>query len=103
MSHAVPYEPDCSNARLTSAHRGRLLKRIQADLEQMARCAQGEHQMEATRSPGLFVCTFCRTVGVCPWCGLILPDGACLYVCPQHRATVAQQAAQTNVPEGGEQ
>lgn len=86
---------------LKPSDRQRLLKRIQADLEQMASCGQGEHQMEATRSPGLFVCPRCRTVGVCPWCGLVPPDGACITVCPQHRETVVRQAAQPVPPEGG--
>lgn len=87
------------SASLASRDRQRLQRRIEADLAQMQRCQQGEHRMEATRSPGVFVCLWCRTVGVCPWCGLVPPAQACITVCPQHRDLVAWQAAQTSQQE----
>ncbi len=62
-----------------------LRRRIAADLEQIHRCQRGDHLMEATRSPGVVVCRFCHTVGVCLWCGLTQPAGACVLPCPQHR------------------
>ncbi|HEV2457380.1 MAG TPA: hypothetical protein VGS80_03375 [Ktedonobacterales bacterium] len=78
---------------LTSRNRQRLLRRLEADLAQMQRCQEGNHQMEATRSPGVVVCIVCRTVGVCLWCGCTLPAGACIIVCPPHRALADWQAA----------
>lgn len=94
MSHSSDQsELATASSRLKPSDRKRLLKRIEADLALMARCQQGAHQMQATRSPGVFVCHRCRTLGVCPWCGLIPPDGACITVCPTHRETVAWQAA----------
>ena len=84
-----------ASSRLSPSRRKALLKRIEADLAQMARCQEGDHQMEATRSPGVFVCIICRTVGVCPWCGLTPPAGACITVCHEHHELVEWQAAQT--------
>ncbi len=81
-------------ASLTPRDRQRLMRRIATDLARMQRCQAGDHQMEATRSPGVFVCLWCRSVGVCPWRGLMPPAGACLTVCHGHRDLVAWQATQ---------
>ncbi len=69
-----------------------LRRRIEADLAQIERCQQGEHMMQATQSPGVVVCTFCRTVGVCPRCSVIPPQGAVIVICPDHRDLVKWQA-----------
>jgi hypothetical protein len=87
-----------ASSHLSPSRRKAMLRRIEADLAQMQRCQQGDHQLEATRSPGVFVCHLCRTVGVCLWCGLTPPAGACLTVCPGHRDLVEWQASH---PQGG--
>jgi len=67
---------------------------VGADREQARRCAHGEHDMLATASPGVVVCRFCRTLGVCLWCGMTLPQGACIVVCATHVGAVHWQAKQ---------
>jgi len=69
---------------LPHTHSKALRRRIAADLAQIEHCQQGEHVMQATQSPGVVICHFCRTLGVCPRCGVIPPAGACLQVCPTH-------------------
>ena len=56
---------------------------IEEDRAQHLRCQRGEHDMLATASPG---------VGVCLWCGLTLPHGACVVVCATHIGAVRWQA-----------
>ncbi len=63
-----------------------------ADQQQMLRCQRGHRDMLATATPGVVVCRLCRTLGVCLWCGLSLPYGACITVCAKHIGTVTQQA-----------
>ena len=60
--------------------------------QQRTRCQRGEHDMLATASPGVVVCRLCRTLGVCLWCGLTLPHGACIVVCAKHVGAVNWQA-----------
>ncbi len=76
---------------LSLRERTALRRRVMAEFEQMQRCQQDKHVMEATKSAGVVVCRFCRIVGVCPWCGLVPPAGACITVCPAHRDFVALQ------------
>jgi hypothetical protein len=64
----------------------------EADQQQRIRCQRGEHNMLATASPGVVVCRLCRTLGVCLWCGLTLPQGACVVVCSKHVGAVRWQA-----------
>ena len=65
---------------------------IEEDRAQRLRCQRGEHDMLATASPGVVVCRWCRTLGVCLWCGLTLPHGACIVVCSKHIGAVQWQA-----------
>ena len=65
---------------------------IEEDRAQRMRCQRGEHDMLATASPGVVVCRLCRTLGVCLWCGLTLPHGACVVVCARHVGAVRWQA-----------
>jgi hypothetical protein len=65
---------------------------IEEDRAQRMRCQRGEHDMLATASPGVVVCRLCRTLGVCLWCGLTLPSGACVVVCARHVGAVRWQA-----------
>ncbi len=64
----------------------------EADQQQRIRCQRGEHDMLATASPGFVVCRLCRTLGVCLWCGLTLPHGACVVVCSKRVGAVRWQA-----------
>jgi hypothetical protein len=65
---------------------------IEEDQQQMLRCQRGQHDMLATASPGVVVCRLCRTLGVCLWCGMTLPQGACITVCAKHVGAVQWQA-----------
>jgi len=65
---------------------------MEADRAQHLRCQRGDHDMLATASPGVVVCRLCRTLGVCLWCGLTLPQGACVVVCARHIGAVRWQA-----------
>ena len=69
-----------------------LREQMEADQEQMLRCQHGNHDMLATASPGMVICRVCRTLGVCLWCGLTLPHGACVVVCSKHVGAVQWQA-----------
>ena len=69
-----------------------LREQLDADLEHRQRCQRGEHDMLATASPGMVICRVCRTLGVCLWCGLTLPPGACIVVCSRHIGAVRWQA-----------
>ena len=69
-----------------------LRAQMEADQQQMLRCQHGEHDMLATASPGVVVCRVCRTLGVCLWCGLTMPSGACIVVCAKHVGAVQWQA-----------
>src|SRR5260370_13945783 len=84
--------------RLMSGERNPLLQalrdQVEADQQQRIRCQHGEHEMLATASPGIVICRLCRTLGVCLWCGLTLPPGACIVVCDKHLRTVRWQAKQ---------
>lgn len=64
----------------------------EADQQQLLRCQHGQHVMLATASPGVVICRVCRTLGVCLWCGLTLPYGACVVVCSKHIGAVRWQA-----------
>jgi hypothetical protein len=70
-----------------------LRKRIEADLTQIKRCQRGEHSMQATQSAGMVVCIRCLTIGVCLWCGVIPPHGACIITCPAHAELATRHAA----------
>ena len=70
-----------------------LLQALEADRAQLRHCQQGEHDMLATPTPGVAACRVCRTLGVCLLCGLSLPYGACIVVCPKHIGFVRWQAA----------
>ncbi len=103
MSHvAEQHQLATALSRLSPSRRKAMLRRIEADLAQMARCQAGDHQMEATRSLGVFVCVSCRTVSVCSWCGFVPPAGACITVCPEHRELVAWQAGQASKEDRNE-
>ena len=65
---------------------------IEEDRAQHLRCQRGEHDLLATASPSVVVCRLCRTLGVCLWCGLTLPSGACVVVCSRHVGAVRWQA-----------
>ncbi len=69
-----------------------LREQMEADQQQMLRCQRGQHDMLATASPGMVICRVCRTLGVCLWCGLNLPHGACISVCAKHIGAVHWQA-----------
>ncbi len=69
-----------------------LSAQLEADRAQYLRCQRGGHEMLATASPGVVVCRLCRTLGVCLWCGLTLPHGACAVVCARHVGAVQWQA-----------
>ncbi len=73
----------------------------EADHKQRIRCQRGEHDLLATASPGVVVCCLCRTLGVCLWCGLTLPHGACVVVCAKHVGAVRWQARHTRMGEAG--
>jgi hypothetical protein len=78
-----------------------LREQMEADQQQMLRCQRGEHDLLATASPGVVVCRLCRTLGVCLWCGLTLPHGACVVVCAKHVGAVQWQARHTCSVEAG--
>jgi hypothetical protein len=40
----------------------------------------------------MVICRVCRTLGVCLWCSLTLPQGVCITVCPKHVGAVNWQA-----------
>src|SRR5579859_665747 len=69
-------------------------KQGEADRLQRHRCQRGAHDMLATATPGIVVCRLCRTLGVCLWCGVSLPLGACISVCSKHLGLVRWQARQ---------
>ena len=69
-----------------------LREQLDADQQQMLRCQRGEHDMLATASQGIVICRVCRTLGVCLWCGLSLPYGACITICSKHVGAVQWQA-----------
>ena len=64
----------------------------ETDRAQRIRCQRGDHDMLSTASPGVVVCRLCRVVGVCLWCGMTLPQDACVLPCPTHTDLVAWQA-----------
>jgi hypothetical protein len=72
-----------------------LRQRIEMDLAQLKRCQQDEHAMQATQSPGVVVCTLCRSVGVCLWCGIVPPQGASIVPCRVHAHLASIDAART--------
>lgn len=72
---------------------------MQAEQQQWQRCQRGAHDMLATATPGIVVCRWCRTLGVCLWCGLSLPLGACISVCSQHLGLVRWQARHPRIVE----
>jgi hypothetical protein len=69
MAHKQRTTASVSSSRTNRA----LRQRIEVDLAQLKRCQHNEHAMQATQSPGVVVCTFCRMVGVCLWCGVVPP------------------------------
>ena len=83
---------------LSPAQRQALRRRIEADLAQIKRCQAGDHRLEATKSPGVWMCRLCRRVGVCLWCGLIPPPGAAIMICPAHHDFVRVQALALGIP-----
>ena len=64
----------------------------EADQKQRIRCQRGERDKLATASSGVVVCRLCRTFGVFLWCGMTLPQGACITVCSKHVGAVHWQA-----------
>ncbi len=76
-----------------------LREQMEADQQQRIRCQRGQHDLLATASPGVVVCRLCRTLGVCLWCGLTLPHGACVVVCAKHVGAVQWQARYTRTVE----
>ncbi|MGH2496866.1 MAG: hypothetical protein ACRDIV_19355 [Ktedonobacteraceae bacterium] len=73
-----------------------LREQMEADQQQLLRCQRGQHDMLATATPGVVICRLCRTLGVCLWCGLSLPQGACISVCAKHTGTVTQQVRRSS-------
>lgn len=97
-----------TTASVSSSHTNRALRqRIEVDLAQLKRCQHNEHAMQATQSPGVVVCTFCRMVGICLWCGVVPPQGASIAPCRAHAhlasIDAAQAAASTTHSNGKEQ
>jgi hypothetical protein len=78
---------------------GALYAQLEADRAQSLRCQRGEHDMLATASPGVVICRLCRTLGVCLWCGLTLPHGACVVVCSKHLGAAHWQARHQRTAE----
>jgi hypothetical protein len=66
----------------------------EVDQQQMLRCQHGEHDLLATASPGMVICR------VCLWCGLTLPQGACIVVCAKHIGAVQWQARHPRTARG---
>ncbi len=84
-----------------------LRQRIEVDLAQFKRCQRDEHAMQATQSPSVVVCMFCRRVGVCLWCGVVPPQGASIAPCRAHAhlatSNAARAVASTTYPNGKDQ
>ncbi len=103
MAHKQRTTASVSSSRANRA----LRQRIEVDLAQLKRCQHNEHAMQATQSPGVVVCTFCRRVGVCLWCGVVPPQGASIAPCRAHAhlATInaVRAGASITYPNGKDQ
>lgn len=86
-----------TSVRVSSSSRTHktLPQRIEMDLAQLKRCQRDEHAMQATQSPGVVVCTLCRSVGVCLRCGIVPPQGASLVPGRAHAHLATIDAART--------